>query len=129
MDGKKLKSYVGAFLVGGGIGVTGQAIMELYLYLEVPYARLIMVFTLASCGAVLHNMGIYEKLVALAGVGADVPMCGLAAGVSGLIHGARSNGSGPGKALLAGFVPPALVLGSGALFALILALIKTFMTK
>ncbi|MDR2502836.1 MAG: SpoVA/SpoVAEb family sporulation membrane protein [Deltaproteobacteria bacterium] len=129
MDAAKLKSYAGAFLVGGGIGVSGQAIMELYLYMEVPYARLIMVFTLASCGALLHNLGIYGKLSALAGVGADVPLCGLAAGIAGLVHGARSNGAGPGKALLAGFVPPALVLGSGALLALILALVKTFMIK
>ncbi|MDR1515880.1 MAG: SpoVA/SpoVAEb family sporulation membrane protein [Synergistaceae bacterium] len=121
MVDSKTRGYVGAFVVGGAIGMIGQVIMDIYIFLEVPYAVLFMIFTLACAGALLANIGMYQKIAAFGGMGADMPMCGLSAGIAFVIAGARAKGASPGKAVIAGMTAPAIIFGSGSVLALILA--------
>ena len=90
--------YLWAFLIGGGICLAGQVLLDLT---KLTPARILVIFVVA--GVVLSGIGLYGRLVEFAGAGATVPLTGfghlLAEGVrksveaSGLL-GAFSGGLG-----------------------------------
>ena len=102
-----------AFLVGGGICLIGQVLID---YTKLTPARILVSFVVA--GVVLTGLGLYEPLVRFAGCGATVPLTGfgysLANGVreavdkEGLIGvltgGIRATAGGITAAVLFGFV-------------------------
>lgn len=60
-----------AFLVGGGICLIGQFLID---YTKLTPARILVSFVVA--GVALTALGLYEPLVELAGCGATVPLTG-----------------------------------------------------
>ena len=62
---------VKAFLVGGGICVVGQLLID---YTKLTPARILVGYVVA--GVVLTAIGVYKPLVAFAGGGATVPLTG-----------------------------------------------------
>jgi stage V sporulation protein AE len=63
--------YLYAFLIGGGICVIGQILMDAT---KLTTPRVLVIFVVA--GAVLTGLGLYEPLVKLAKNGATVPLPG-----------------------------------------------------
>lgn len=64
-------NYLWAFLVGGGICVVGQLLMD---YTKLTPARILTGYVVA--GVVLSAAGLYKPLVEFAGAGASVPLLG-----------------------------------------------------
>lgn len=62
---------VKAFLVGGGICVVGQLLID---YTKLTPARILVGYVVA--GVILTAIGVYKPLVAFAGGGATVPLTG-----------------------------------------------------
>jgi len=65
-----LEKFIWAFVIGGGICVIGQILMDGF--------RLTPAHTMTSlvvAGAVLGGMGLYDPLIKFAGAGASVPIC------------------------------------------------------
>jgi stage V sporulation protein AE len=94
--------YLWAFLIGGGICLIGQVLID---FTKLTPARILVVFVVS--GVVLTALGWYGRLVEFAGAGATVPITGfgylLAEGVrksvetNGLL-GAFSGGLGASAA-------------------------------
>ena len=77
---QNLMQYLWAFLVGGGICVLGQLLLDV--------ARLTPAHTmslLVVVGAVLDGLGWYDPLIEFAGAGATVPITSFG---NALVHGA-----------------------------------------
>lgn len=72
--------YLKAFLVGGGLCVIGQVLID---RTKLTPARILVAYVIA--GIVLSGLGLYEPLVKWAGAGATIPLTGfghtLASGV------------------------------------------------
>lgn len=62
-------NYINAFIVGGLICVVAQILMDTT---KLTPARILVIFV--TSGAVLGAFGIYDKLVAIGGSGATVPL-------------------------------------------------------
>lgn len=65
-----MEKFIWAFVIGGGICVIGQILMDGF--------RLTPAHTMTSlvvAGAVLGGMGLYDPLIKFAGAGASVPIC------------------------------------------------------
>jgi len=63
--------YVSAFIVGGIICVIGQILMDTT---KLTPARILVIFV--TVGTILGAFGMYDKLVAIGGAGATVPLLG-----------------------------------------------------
>lgn len=82
--------YFKAFVVGGGICVIGQLIMDLTSYKITP-AHILVGFV--TGGVVLSAFGLYQPLVDFAGAGATVPLPGFGHILAqGAIQGAETKG-------------------------------------
>lgn len=64
-----LEKFIWAFIVGGGICVLGQIMMDVFRLTPAHTMT-----TLVVLGAVLGGLGLYEPLVKFAGAGASVPI-------------------------------------------------------
>lgn len=64
-----MEKFIFAFLVGGGICVIGQILMDFF---KLTPAHTMC--TLVVIGAVLGGLGLYEPLIKFAGAGATVPI-------------------------------------------------------
>ena len=100
-----------AFLVGGGICVVGQLLVD---YTKLTPARILVGFVVL--GVALTGLGLYQPLVDFAGGGATVPLTGfgysLAAGVKEAVNQQGLVGAlTGGLAATAGGVSAAVVLG------------------
>ena len=63
--------YLWAFLIGGGICVIAQLLID---YTKLTPARILVLYV--CLGVVLTAVGVYEPLVNLAGCGATTPLTG-----------------------------------------------------
>jgi len=82
--------YVKAFIVGGGMCIIGQLLMDLTSYRITP-AHILVGFV--TGGVVLSAVGIYQPLVDFAGAGATVPLTGFGHLLAqGAIKGAQEKG-------------------------------------
>ena len=66
-----MELYLLVFMVGGGICVIGQLLMDLT---SLTPAHVLVLFVVL--GGVLSGLGIYQPLIDLAGAGATVPLLG-----------------------------------------------------
>lgn len=64
-----MEKFVWAFLVGGGICVIGQIMMDVFKLTPAHTTT-----TLVVVGAVLEGLGLYDPLVKFAGAGASIPI-------------------------------------------------------
>ncbi len=80
-----LLQYLKAFIVGGGICLIAQIIIN---YTDLTAGKILVYFMLA--GVVLTAIGIYQPLVEFAGAGATVPISGFGSLLAqGAIKGAE----------------------------------------
>lgn len=83
-----MEKFLWAFIVGGGICVIGQILMDGF---KLTPAHTMC--TLVVAGAVLGGMGLYEPLVKFAGAGATVPISSFGNSlVKGALQEARRDG-------------------------------------
>jgi stage V sporulation protein AE len=83
-----MEKFLLAFLVGGGICVIGQILLDIF---KLTPAHTTV--TLVVAGAVLGGLGLYEPLIEFAGAGASVPISSFGnALVSGALGEAERNG-------------------------------------
>jgi stage V sporulation protein AE len=75
-------TFVWAFVIGGGICVIGQLLMDL-----TPLTPAHVMTLLVCAGAVLDGLGLYEPLIKFAGAGATVPITSFG---NALVHGAMA---------------------------------------
>ncbi|AZV57027.1 stage V sporulation protein AE [Clostridium sp. AWRP] len=64
-----MEKFLWAFLVGGGICVIGQIMMDVFKLTPAHTTT-----TLVVVGAVLGGLGLYDPLVKFAGAGASIPI-------------------------------------------------------
>jgi len=95
----------------------------------VAFPILVAIYTLALIGGILTYFGPYNKLADIGGMGAAVPMAGLAQGIAMMIWGPRAEGVPNGQAVKIGLIGPAKIFGSAFALGLILALVKMFVLK
>lgn len=82
--------YFKAFVVGGGICIIAQLLMDLTSYRITP-AHILVGFV--TGGVVLSALGLYQPLVDFAGAGATVPLPGFGHLLAqGAIEGAQTRG-------------------------------------
>ena len=80
--------FVKAFLVGGGICLIGQIIIN---YTHLTNGKILVLFLIS--GAILEGFGLYSKLVEFAGAGASVPISGFGCAlVKGAVKAAKQDG-------------------------------------
>ena len=80
--------FVKAFLVGGGICLIGQIIIN---FTHLTNGKILVLFLVA--GAVLEGFGLYSKLIEFAGAGASVPISGFGCAlVKGAVKAAKQDG-------------------------------------
>lgn len=80
--------FVKAFLVGGGICLIGQIIIN---WTHLTNGKILVLFLIA--GAVFEAFGLYSKLVEFAGAGASVPISGFGSAlVKGAVKAAKEDG-------------------------------------
>lgn len=80
--------FIKAFLVGGGICLVGQIIIN---YTHLTNGKLLVLFLVI--GAALEAFGLYSKLIEFAGAGASVPISGFGCAlVKGAVKAASEEG-------------------------------------
>lgn len=80
--------FVKAFLVGGGICLIGQIIIN---YTHLTNGKILVLFLIT--GAILEGFGLYSKLIDFAGAGASVPISGFGCAlVKGAVKAAKKDG-------------------------------------
>ena len=80
--------FVKAFLVGGGICLIGQIIIN---WTHLTNGKILVLFLIA--GAVLEGFGLYSKLIDFAGAGASIPISGFGCAlVKGAVKAAKEDG-------------------------------------
>lgn len=80
--------FVKAFLVGGGICLIGQIIIN---YTHLTNGKILVLFLVA--GAILEGFGLYSPIIEFAGAGASVPISGFGCAlVKGAVKSAREEG-------------------------------------
>lgn len=77
---KCARNLAGAFLIGGGICVLGQLVLNFYLNLglSTPAASTACSITLIGISAVLTGLGVYDNIAKFGGGGTLVPITGFA---------------------------------------------------
>lgn len=122
-----MKSYLNAFIAGGILGVVAQVIVTVYMAIGIMYPVNVMVFTMGLLGAIFSYLGIFQKIAPHAGIGVDMPMFGLAGGITSRIIQARKDGKPLGEAIMKdGMLPPVLIFGIGGAICLVFAVIVYF---
>ncbi|WP_026478000.1 stage V sporulation protein AE [Alkaliphilus transvaalensis] len=83
-----MEKFIWAFIIGGGICVIGQILMDVF---KLTPAHTMC--TLVVTGAILGGLGLYEPLVKFAGAGATVPISSFGNSlVKGALAEAEKNG-------------------------------------
>ena len=111
------KNLAWAFLVGGGICLLGQALLDGYrrLGLDERSAAMAVSVTLIGAAALLTGFGVFDKLAKHAGAGTLVPITGFANAVAAPAMEYRSEGLVTGTAAkLFTVAGPVLVYGISA---------------
>jgi stage V sporulation protein AC len=88
------KNGIIAFVVGGGIGLLGQGLIDFYRYLDFSKtdAQSLMSVTLILVTAILTGFGIYDYFGNMAGAGAFVPITGFSNAMTSAALEGRSEG-------------------------------------
>lgn len=76
----KIKDFIWAYCVGGGICVIGQLLNELYTYFDLTQKQIktAVPVSLIFIAALLTGLGLFDKIAKCAGAGTLVPITGFA---------------------------------------------------
>ena len=112
-------TYLCAFLVGGAFCVVAQILIDKTMLTP---ARILVLYV--SVGVLLGALGVYDKLIGIAGCGATLPLCGFGAsiargmetavaeyGVLGVFKGGFAAAAGTSAALIFGYLAALLFRG------------------
>jgi len=126
MSGKP-KDFLGAFIVGGAIGVVGQLFSMLYTYLGVPPAltAILMLASISLISSILYVLGLYGKITFFGGIGAMMPFCGLPPSISMVFSQQLAEGKPLGRAVWASLKTAALIFAIGYAFCIAVALVMS----
>jgi stage V sporulation protein AE len=115
--GIALEKIIWAFIIGGGICIVGQIMMDVFALTPAHTMS-----TLVVAGAILGGLGLYEPLIKFAGAGATVPICSFG---NSLLKGAlvELERSGPIGVLTGIFELTSSGVSSAIIFGFIAALI------
>ena len=115
--------YIKAFIVGGGICVIGQIILD---RTKLTPAHILVSFLTA--GVILGGLGLYEPLIEFGGSGAKIPISGFGYSLAkGAIEGAKSKGFL--GAFSGGLESAAGAIAAAILFGYLMAIIFNPKTK
>ena len=115
--------YVSAFIVGGIICVIGQILMDTT---KLTPARILVMFV--TIGAILGAFGLYDKIVAIGGAGASIPLPGFGSSLAkGAIKAVEEKGLI--GAFTGGITGAAAGITAAIFFGYIMALIFNPKTK
>lgn len=92
---KKLENAFLAFLIGGLMGVLGELLSELYVYLfdiSVQASYMYVMITLVIISSVLTGLGFFDKVVSFAKCGLIVPTTGFAHAMTSSTMDCRKEG-------------------------------------
>jgi len=124
------KKLVGAFVVGGCMGLLGQLLMMLFGAIVGAESILFMPLILISMGvigAVLFVLGIYQKIEKVGRIGALMSFCGLPTGVAGGICGIRGGGAPLGKAIANGLKPLTIIIGTAFIGSALIGVVASLL--
>jgi len=115
------QSYIMAFLVGGGLCLLAQLVVDLTPFKFTP-AHVMVLFV--ALGAVFSAAGLYEPLVRLGGAGATVPLPGFG---HALVQGSLGAADRTGLVglITGGLAATSLGLTVAILFGLVMAALFT----
>ncbi|MBR7071244.1 MAG: stage V sporulation protein AC [Clostridia bacterium] len=127
----KIKDFIGAFLIGGLICVSGQLLQDFYtaLSLSDKAVRMAVPSTLVFLSALLTGLNLYQKIAKHAGAGTLVPITGFANAMVSPAIEFKNEGQVLGVgAKMFGIAGPVLVFGISAsvIYGIILCLIRLF---
>lgn len=115
--------YIKAFIVGGGICIIGQVILD---RTKLTPAHILVSFL--TTGVILGGLGLYEPLVKFGGAGAKIPITGFGYTLAkGAIEGAKSKGLF--GAFSGGLESAAAGVAAAILFGYIMAVVFNPKTK
>ncbi len=120
-----IRRIVKGFLVGGLMGLIGQVIFLVISKTAIP-SDMIVPATMLTYGFVsvaLILSGLYFKLAAFGGHGADLPISGLMFGAAMTCADAKRSGRGTLASFFAGFWMIMKILGAGFVVAFVLGLV------
>lgn len=128
---KSYKNIPLAFLIGGGICLIGEILLNVFEYfgLDKETAGSWTSVTLVFLSALLTGLGLYEKIAKYAGAGTLVPITGFANGVTSPAIEARTEGwiLGVGAKIFT-IAGPVILYGTAAsvVYGICLQVIKMF---
>ena len=93
-------TYLCAFLIGGAFCVVAQILIDKTMLTP---ARILVLYV--SVGVLLGALGVYDKLIGIAGCGAPLPLCGFFKG------GFPAAAAGTSAALIFGYLSALLFRG------------------
>ena len=123
-----VRHVLGAFVVGGCIGLATQVLFVISQALVGPDVMLAMIVAFLMLGVVttvLFVAGVYEKIERVGYFGAVLPFSGLVAGVAHLYLGAKAEG-GPAAGIKAGLGLLIGVLGLGTVICIVIGAVYAF---
>lgn len=114
--------YLKAFVVGGGICIVGQLLLNLT---KLTSGKILLIFMVS--GIILSSLGLYKYLVDFAGAGASVPIVGFGHVLAqGAIEGAKVSIF---EAIVGGLKASSVGISSAIIFGYIVSLIFKSKTK
>jgi len=130
MSGKS-RDFLGAFIVGGAIGVVGQLLVTLYTALGAPPALVpvLMLASISIISTILDIFGIYGKITFFGGVGAMLPFCGLPPSISMAARAQLGEGKSFVSAIWPSLKPAAIIFSIGYVFCIILAVLANGLVR
>lgn len=114
---QSLRNFAGAFFIGGGFCVLGQALCDLYVAVgcSVADAGTLETLSLVALSALLTGFGVYDDLAKIGGGGTLVPITGFANAVTSPAMEFKSEGWVLGLGVkIFSIVGPVLVYGIAA---------------
>ncbi|HWQ76482.1 MAG TPA: SpoVA/SpoVAEb family sporulation membrane protein [Syntrophomonas sp.] len=125
------KRILGAFLVGGCVGVVGQAVISL-LDNVIPDPMLVIIlamFLVAVISFILIITDVYPKISKVGYFGADLPVCGLMYGAASATAMTRKSGAPAGAAFLKGFGMVGTIVFGGYAICMLIGVAAFFIGK
>ena len=90
-----IKNSIFAFLIGGGICLSGEGLIFLFndlLKIEIKQSQMLMALVLVSVASILTGFGLFDKIGEVAGAGTIVPITGFANSLTSSALEAKSEG-------------------------------------
>ncbi len=126
---EKVKTWFGAFVVGGVYAVIGQIIIALLSAVLGPdfmFLGHLALLLVGIVGFLLYVTGIHQKLASFSGYGSNLPLNGFAAAIADVFGGTYEESGSFGAGVVSALKLLGLVVGVGGGIAVALGAILFF---